>query len=266
MSACVKIAAVGDICPGDHYFTIGHGTGSMFNKNDIEMFDEAVISILQSGDLLFGNLECPLSYNSMNTSLIEKNVFRGSPRFANCLAKLGFDVINLANNHTCQHGAGAFKETVDSLEGEGVSVLGIAGGEEFTSQPVVYTVKKVSIGFLGYSLVPEKYSPTSKLYASPPFKTIISDVQKLSDKTDIVIVSIHQGDEGLYAPSPSVIENSRKVVDAGAKIVLNHHTHVFQPVEHYKKSLIFYSLGDFMFDLFWDTALVRTAVAVLSIY
>jgi len=78
-------------------------------------------------------------------------------------------------------------------------------------------------------------------------------VKENISKVDVLIVSLHWGAEYQKEPNTHQRQLARQAVDAGAKIVLGHHPHVTQPVESYGSGLIFYSLGNFVFDQPWST-------------
>ena len=59
------------------------------------------------------------------------------------------------------------------------------------------------------------------------------------------IVSVHHGEEFRHVPSPGVVRDYRALIDAGAGLVLGHHSHVAQGIEKYGRGIIFYSLGNF---------------------
>ncbi len=69
-------------------------------------------------------------------------------------------------------------------------------------------------------------------------------------KADIVIPYIHWGYEGETQPNERQKTFSRKMIDAGADMIIGGHPHVTQGVEYYKGKLIVYSLGNFVFDEF----------------
>ena len=79
------------------------------------------------------------------------------------------------------------------------------------------------------------------------FANILSSVAKARKKADFVIVSVHWGHEYHTEPEASQVEMARKLMDAGAKLIVGHHPHVPQGMEIYKKGLIVYSLGNFVF-------------------
>jgi gamma-polyglutamate biosynthesis protein CapA len=192
-------------------------------------------------------------------------VFKGKPSHAELLKRAGFTTVNIANNHITQHGERGFWETVTALSSQNLTTVGMSTDVDYTSLPYITLVKDIKIAFVGYSLVPEGYHSNSVLYASPALHNILDDIARLKDRVDVLIVSVHAGSEGLILPDPDIIRDYHTMADAGANIILGHHSHVFQPVERYKNSIIFYSLGDFIFDLFWDAKLVKSAIAKIEI-
>ncbi len=265
MSNSIKIAAVGDICLGDHYFSIGHGTAEKCRKRNTIGISTEIMQVLKGADIAFCNIECPLSTDSKGINAVEKAVFRGHPSFAQLVFEAGFTLANIANNHICQHGEQAFHDTINALNKHSIATIGIAGQDNFSSIPYFRKIQGISICFIGYSLVLENYMPQQNLYACNLEHEILQDVRSLSRKVDIVVVSIHAGEEGVILPHPDIIRFYRQVIDAGANIVLGHHPHVFQPIERWNQGLIIYSLGNFIFDLFWNPLLFQSAVVVIEI-
>ena len=252
----VRLLAIGDICPGDHYFSLGHGTGSRLADGE-DPFEE-ITSLLRDGDLRIANLEGPLCSFSCNRVGPEATVFRGPPNTADLLKRAGIDLLHVANNHALQHGADAFRMTISLIEDRGIAPVGLLEGK--TARPIVRTVEGLALGFLGYSFVPERYLPGQRLYAAPALKTMAQEVETLKERVDLVVVSVHWGNEATTLPTLDIKAAGHALVSAGASLVLGHHPHWFQPVERVGRALIAYSLGDFMFDLFWDRRLVESAI------
>ncbi len=261
----ISIAAVGDICLGDHYFSMGHGTASVLKKNETHNVFGVTSSAVEGCQIVFGNLECPLSSSSKALSDVEKTVFRGDPSFAAKLKSAGVSIVNIANNHMSQHGKEAFFETIECLKDNGISPLGLIGNDRYSSEPVIYELNNKTIGFLGYSLVPDQYHTGQELYASGPEKKICNDIKLLKQDVDVVLVSLHFGAEGKSIPEKKDVLIAKNLIESGADILLGHHSHVFHPVEHFKKGLICYSLGDYIFDLFWCKKLVESAICIIKI-
>lgn len=260
----MSILAVGDICLGDHYFSLGHGTGARSSTNGIASFFSEVKQLLPPHDIIIGNLESPLSERSSITDDIEGSVFLGKPAYAPELKALGFNVLHIANNHILQHGQGPFNDTINALKQAGIQPLGLVGEDGFYSKPVIQNTEHGKYVILGYSVTPERYMPDQLLYAEGAPANIKSDIEKASKLGDYLIVSIHGGLEGSLLPDTETITLYKQIIEWGSDIVLGHHPHTFQPVEQYRQGLIAYSLGDFIFDLFWDKNLVTTAALSIA--
>ena len=71
------------------------------------------------------------------------------------------------------------------------------------------------------------------------------------EKADYVIVSVHWGDEYMVEPSAEQTRLAKRMVNAGADLILGHHPHVLQPVVRYLRpsggeGLVAFSLGNFV--------------------
>jgi len=56
------------------------------------------------------------------------------------------------------------------------------------------------------------------------------------------------------------------IIDAGADIILGHHPHMLRAIEVYKGKAIFYSLGNFAFDLYREDRSVEQLEHVQELY
>lgn len=257
------IAAVGDICPGDHYFSLGHGAGSL-DKHGRRRALQGLSPALQGADIAIANLEGVLSDTSDIDDPIESRVFRGSPDWAIALREAGFTALNVANNHSLQHGEKAFWNTVHSCRHAGLDVVGLAGDRELPT-PVRIRVGRAEVVLLGASFVPDPRRPAGPTYAQPELPALAEQVRSMANPTARVVVSVHSGAEGLWLPDQQTVEASRVLASAGASAVLIHHSHVFQPVFDLGTTLVASGLGDCLFDLHWHPALTHAAVVKLTL-
>lgn len=253
----IKLTAVGDVMLGDFPLTLGFGVRSMIQRNASGCIFDEIKPIFQKSDLCFGNLECVLSDYGLIKRDLKSNQMRASPYFTDILGEAGFNVMSIANNHAMQHGPEAFTETKDRLVQKNIVPVGLAC-ENGKVLPKIVELKDMRICFLGYSLRPEKYSLTA-LYARGGPDEILQDICENKVKSDVVIVSLHWGDEFVDAPSPQQVNLAHSFVDAGATIVLGHHPHVLQGIEKYRNALIAYSLGNFVFD-FWQDKMKESII------
>jgi len=263
----VRISAVGDIMPGDHYFTMGHGVAFNEEKSGLEnMLGDDVKKIFSRSDIVFCNLEGALSERSNKKVSFERASFRGNRSFAEGLSKVGVNLVNIANNHILQHGIDAFQDTIDSLLAQNINIVGLCDNSgKYTCQPVVLDVGGIKLGVLGYSAVTERYYEDNSYYSIYNEKVTLDDVAVLKHDVDMLIVSVHCGVEGTERPDVMSRDIAKVLFDNNVDIVLMHHTHVFQPVIQKGGGLLAFNLGDFIFDLFWDKRLYTSAILEVSI-
>jgi poly-gamma-glutamate synthesis protein (capsule biosynthesis protein) len=241
----ICLIAVGDVMLGEHPLYIGHGIRSVIQKKGAEYPFIDVAPFLKKGDIVFGNLEAVLSDYGANKKQLGSMQLRAVPETVEGLKYAGFNMLSLANNHILEHGKAAVIETKDILSRHGIKHVGV--GENFSKarEPEIMSVKGIDMAFLSYCLVPDK---TAYISINDP-REIASDVRRAKSQADLVVVSLHWGNEYIEMPSPFQIELAHDIVDSGANIILGHHPHVLQPVETYKNSIIAYSLGNFIFDM-----------------
>jgi len=261
----IKIIAVGDICTGDHYFNVGSGVRSCTIIHGADFLFDNIRHELSGADIVFGNLECVISDIGIDYNNIESLCFRGVPHVANSLKKAGFNLINIANNHILQHGIVAFQDTISTLAQAGIDILGLKGDDGFSSKPVKFNINGTLIGFLGYSLVKDCYCQDYIPYATSSKNEILNDIVKLGKETDLICLSLHYGLEGMPEPSPKERFLLEEFADQGVDLIIGHHSHIFQPVKTYKNKIIFYSLGNFIFDLFWIEKMCNGYIAKICI-
>ena len=249
MSNEVVLNAVGDVWFGDHPVTIGHGVRSIIEKRGSDYIFEMIGPVLKEGDINFCNLESVLSDKGLKRWLLNSLEMRGFPDCIEALKNGNFGIVNVANNHIMQHGKEAFRETINLLEKNSIKVLGL----EIKNGTKVHCITEndIQLVFCGFSLHPEEYYVGKLEYSyRNSKKKIIKEVRKIRrEHNGIMVVSLHWGNEFMTMPSPKQIEIGREIVDEGVSVVLGHHPHVLQPIERYRKGIIAYSLGNFLFDM-----------------
>jgi poly-gamma-glutamate synthesis protein (capsule biosynthesis protein) len=206
---------------------------------------------LKEGDIVFGNLETPLTPGrDIKTG---EMVFRSDPKMAKVLADNGFSVLSLANNHSPNFGAKGLSDTFKHLKDAGIAYVGAGKDVEEAGRPVYIEKNGLTFAFLAYNdsdVVPRSYQ-ASKNRSGTAFMDITKmteAVKQAKTNADFVIVSMHSGTE--YKPRPNQRQKqfAHAAIDSGADLVLGHHPHVVQTAEVYKGKYIFYSLGNFIFD------------------
>ncbi|MEW6087908.1 MAG: CapA family protein [bacterium] len=214
---------------------------------------EKVAPILKQGDIVFGNLESMMGTKKgvpIYKDLKPYNFLASLDRHK-ILKENGFNVLNLANNHTMDYGPGPIRETRQLLLKEGMHFFGAGQNLNEARGPAIIIIKGIKFAFLGYSKTypQDGYASENKAGIAPiNLDYIREDIKNIRGKSDFVIVSIHWGTEYKFMPDERQKEIAHKTIDSGADMILGHHPHVLQGIEIYKNKFIIYSLGNFLFD------------------
>jgi len=220
----------------------------------------ALARYLQPRRLRIANLECVVA--TTGTAEIKPFTFRAHPRTLPVLAKY-FDGVSLANNHSGDFGKAAFAEMLGLLESAHFPYFG--GGRDLTTahRPWVVEHDGVRIAFLGYvEFKPRSFEAGSSrpgVAWSGEDEQVLRDIRHARevDHADLVIPFMHWGWEDEGTPSERQRVFARRMLDAGAAMVVGSHPHVTQGAEIYRGKPIVYSLGNFLFNGF-DTEATTT--------
>jgi poly-gamma-glutamate synthesis protein (capsule biosynthesis protein) len=213
-------------------------------------------NIFEDADIIFGNLENPLSKDGVIRA-DKSSILFAPPDSINALRYLRYDIVSLSNNHINDYGEGGMKKTIEILDNEGIRFFGAGRNIEEASKEKYIEKNGVKICFLGYttdeifvrSIIAGPGKAGCVLYN---YEHIKKDIDRVRNHSDIICISLHWGHEYYRYPSPDQVELAHKIIDAGAHMVIGHHPHVVQGYEKYKHGVIFYSLGNFFFPDFND--------------
>jgi poly-gamma-glutamate synthesis protein (capsule biosynthesis protein) len=245
------------------------------NRENPDTMFQHVTPLISQGDIAFCQLEPALSRRG--TPLPQARLaMRADPAAAGAIRRAGFDVVSFASNHCMDWGVDAFFDTIQALQEQGLHVIGVGANLEEARRPAIIRKNDTAIAFLGYnSILPQGYWAEKDRPGCAPLRAhtlyeqiehdqpgtparihtfthrgdleaMREDIRKARQQADIVIVSMHNGIHFV----PAVIadyqkEAARAAIDAGADLVLCHHTHILKGTEVYKGKAIFYSLANF---------------------
>jgi len=204
---------------------------------------------LQKANILFGNLEGPISDKGTKVGSVYS--FRANPDSIDGLIWAGFDILSVANNHIFDYGREAMEDNFLRLGKKGIDYVGGGFSEVEAHSPIIKEIKSsTAIAFLAYTNLGSEYWSATKTKSGIAWlnKKIAEDIKSTKEKTDIIIVSMHFGEEYWSSPTPEQEYFARLAIDAGADLVVGHHPHVIQRIEEYENGYIAYSLGNFVFD------------------
>lgn len=208
-----------------------------------------------SADMVIANLESPLVDQSMD-SVPGKCTLRGSTKWATILKQMGVGLVSVANNHMMDFGEQGLFSTIKALDDAGIMHVGAGRNRHEACSPVVVEISQKKVAFFGRSSV----EVSSRCYAgdqSPGVAYLQEDelldtIKNVQENVDIIVVMLHWGIENYSYPSPSQRILAKKIIEAGANVLIGHHPHVLQGEEYIYNSVVSYSGGNFIFDeFFW---------------
>lgn len=241
---------VGDINLTDGYFDVGFGVGSKLKQG----FDPFLHLDRKPEDCWIGNFEGVASETSEKTGNAALQ-FRVEPHYLNHLKH--FDLYGIANNHAMQHGAAAYQRTFDYLSSCGCLCF---GSNAQKTQVFDHQDRKVSI--TGFSQRIDAFSKEPCYWHNPEYKEIEQEIRQLPENA-FKIVFVHWGNEFINRPSSPQKHFAHWLVDIGFDLIIGMHPHILQGFEVYQGKYVFYSLGNFVFDMPWEPTKYGAIVSVV---
>lgn len=219
---------------------------------------EEVKQIIQEADLAIGTFNATMSDQVEHTGCIWTYQLVGSPKNADAMARAGFDVMSVATNHIkdcgimkswCEY---TFFDTLENLRRVDIQPVGAGKNLDQALEPVVMEVNGVRFSFV--SLGDSKLSPVVFAADDHPGIAHLNEenmraaIAAAKEVSDVVIALPHWGSEDILLPNWIQREQAAYTVDAGADLVVGNHTHVVQAYQELDGVMVFYGLGNFVFD------------------
>jgi poly-gamma-glutamate synthesis protein (capsule biosynthesis protein) len=219
-----------------------------------DAYYEEIAPLIQAADIAFINQETPLGGEAYG--------FSGYPRFNTpqeagaALAAAGFDVVNHATNHIMDKGEGAVFATMDYWDTlPGIRYLGIhRSQEDRETKKVIIEKNTIKTGFLSYTYGTNGLPvPRDKPYLVSLIRESVmeEEIKALRPLCDILVVSMHWGEEYRHTVTDEQERLSRFLADREVDLIIGHHPHVLEPYVFLDRpsggtTLCFYSLGNFL--------------------
>ena len=243
------ILLVGDIM-------LDRGVEDLIKQNSIYYPFQKISHFLRGIDIVFGNLEGPIVKNP--PELLDNSLkFAFNPEVIKGASWCNFNLFSLANNHTLDMGKEGLEETKEWLKKYGINFVGdpLSG----SSDNLDSSFSRDNITFLAFNQIFPFIVKEEKIIKTT--KTV-----KSLNPDNFLIVSMHWGKEYQPTNSPAQQKLAHHLIEAGADLIIGHHPHVVQNIEKYQGKLIFYSLGNFIFDQYFSTETQEGLAAGLEIY
>lgn len=205
----------------------------MINRKDFTWPFLQTADTLRAADLTLGNLEGPIvSYCQPSDG---GDVLCGDSRVVEGLTFAGFDVMSVANNHSHDYGTDAFNGSAKYLTDAGIAPV-------YPGNAVIREINRLRVGIVAYDDSETEMNLNNAL----------DEVKSLRSQVDVLIAIMHWGHEYQAKASARQMSEGHALLDAGVDIIIGAHPHWRQEVETYNNRLIFYSLGNFVFDQNWS--------------
>ena len=217
---------------------------------DEDLLSQPLLDFLHSGDHLCINVEGAVIDATDDG---KRGVFFHSmnPNATRVFNKMGADIWSIGNNHTMDAGAEGIVSTCEHALKNGARVFGAGLNEEQASAPV-YLKEAGGIGIFGVSYMAECIPATKTdagIFRWDDMEYIQKRINEIRSRCRWCVIVAHGGEEFAPMPNPYTRERYLKYLDMGADIVVSHHPHVPENYEITKEGkMIFYSLGNFIFD------------------
>lgn len=241
----MKIAFTGD-------FSFTRYFKDAYKKDDL--LDENIIDFLCDSDVNVVNVEGTFT-NAMGA---RGGLFfhYSDPQGIKWINKINGKIWNLANNHVMDCGAQGIKDTIAYAKQNGALTVGAGVNKAQASEPLIYneTVGFVSVVYDAHDTPLCSTSKKPGCIIWNKFATIKKEIELVKKKCKYCIVVAHCGDEFAKMPLPYVRDNYKKYLSFGADVIVGHHPHVVQNYERFGDKLVFYSIGNFLFDTDYQRA------------
>lgn len=226
----------GDINLTDWIFNVGFGIGTRIGEgfNPFKFLDK------RNNDIWIGNFEGVASSMSCNRGIYAKS-FRVDPKVLEGLPHM--DYYGVANNHAMEHGEEAYWETVKTLQSYGSDVFGT-----IKQKSILFEHKNKQIAITGLCQRIEATDNRPQYWYNPEYKELQSELELLP-KDAFKILFVHWGNEYINRPSIAQRKFAHWLLDSGFDLIIGMHPHVLQGYEDYNGKRVYYSLGNFVFDM-----------------
>jgi hypothetical protein len=236
----ITITFTGDLCCNNHF------ADALQKKKEI-LTENLKYTLAQSDYIIYNFEGCALSSDVVS----KKNYpVHNSPDIIPYLKSFGNPVLNLANNHTMDYGSLGLSETITHLNLNNIKYFGADLLPETAINPIKITTHNTIINIWG--ITTDSFQNTSQ---RKPGTCGLSTLNKIGryikcQKTkEINIFCLHGGEEYTLYPMPFKRDWILKLAKKYAPdVIISHHSHTIQGIERLNNTLIFYSLGNFMFD------------------
>ncbi len=235
--------------------------------NDEELIAEDVLAFLHSGDHVIANVEGALVRQQKQDDQegVKQLVHAMDPDATKVLRRMHADIWNLCNNHILDVGEDGVRKTLEEAEKFGAQTVGV-GMDLNQARKILYFPEAGGIGMFAVGFR-TGCKPAGEAKAGTllwnEMELIEENIREIKKKCRWCCLIVHGGEEFTALPSPYVRERYHRFLEMGADMIVAHHPHVPMNYETVGEKVIFYSLGNFIFDTDYQRAQYHTDEGIL---
>lgn len=237
----MSLIAVGDVLIHESVYKDAYENGTY---NFHKMFTE-VEPILKKYDLKYCNQESTIGGSALGISGYPS--FNAPDEIGDEIVNLGFNLISLANNHVMDKGEDAVLYSNSYWNDKDVITAGSYSSLEERNKLRIYEQNGIKYAFFAYTTSSNGGEPKKEylvnMYSADKAK---QDIDAVKSQVDVIIVSMHWGEEYTNTPTESQKQIAEYLSGLGVNLIIGSHPHVVQSVEYIGDTLVIYSLGNFI--------------------
>jgi len=228
-------------------------------------------AILRGADLAMVNLETAIT--TRGTPEVKTYRFRAPASAFTALRAAGIDLVTQANNHGMDFGPVGLRDSLDEAHAANFPVVGIGLDDDAAYAPYRVSIRGQRIAVLGATdvldgnLIGSWTARPGKpgLASAKEVDRLLAAVRGARAGSDTVVVYLHYGSELHACPTDAQRALVRRLVEAGADIVVGSHAHVLLGAGYLGGAYVDYGLGNFVFYVERQGPTRETGVLTLTV-
>ena len=235
--------------------------------NDESLLSDEIIDFLRSGDHVVINVEGPIAHSAetfdKNGTAQLKHTM--NPEATKVFDKIGADIWNICNNHIMDAGEAGIKSTLEYAQKSSAYTIGAGMNIREARKPVIINeAGGIGLFGVGYQRACRAADENKAgCYSWSDLEEIQNSINEIKKVCRWCVIVAHAGEEFTPLPSPYTRERYHKYLEMGADIVVAHHPHVPMNYETVGDKVIFYSLGNFIFDTDYQRSQFNTELGLI---
>lgn len=208
---------------------------------------EYISPMIKNYDLAFYNQETIIGGKDLGISTYP--LFNSPEEIGDCMINMGFNMINLASNHTLDKGEKGVLHSLEYWKTKDVLTAGSYESEEDRITPRIREKNGIKYTLLSYTTSTNGIPyPNGKEYYAVPYsdERAKEDIERIKNEVDVIFVSMHWGTEYYQGADVNQKRIAKYLSDLGVNVIIGTHPHVLEPIEYIGDTLVIYSLGNYI--------------------